>query len=56
MRTDNRFSKEKKQRPILHNDLALPLIKHFQKDAEFTVEEICKWIEEYKNQIQEDRQ
>ena len=34
------------------NGLALPLIKHFQKDAEFTVEEICKWIEEYKNQTQ----
>lgn len=32
--------------------LALPLIKNFQKDAEFTVEEICKWIEEYKNQTQ----
>ena len=39
-------------RKELCDDLALPLIKHFQKDAEFTVEEICKWIEEYKNQIQ----
>ena len=42
----------KQVRKEVCDGLALPLIKHFQKDAEFTVEEICKWIEEYKNQIQ----
>ena len=42
----------KQVRKEVCDGLALSLIKHFQKDAEFTVEEICKWIEEYKNQIQ----
>lgn len=42
----------KQVRKEVCDGLALPLIKHFQKDAEFTVEEICKWIEEYKNQLQ----
>lgn len=42
----------KQVRKEVCDDLALPLIKHFQKDAEFTVEEICKWIQEYKDQIQ----
>ena len=42
----------KQVRKEVCDGLVLPLIKHFQKDAEFTVEEICKWIEEYKDQIQ----
>ena len=46
----------KQVRKELCDGLALPLIKHFQKDAEFTVEEICKWIEEYKDQIKQGKQ
>lgn len=46
----------KQVRKELCDGLALPLIKHFQKDAEFTVEEICKWIEEYKDQIEQGKQ
>lgn len=42
----------KQVRKEVCDGLTLPLIKHFQKDAEFAVEEICKWIEEYKNQLQ----
>lgn len=43
----------KQVRKEVCDGLALPLIQHFSKDAEFTVEEICKWIQEYKDQIQE---
>ena len=32
--------------------LAISLIKHFSKDAEFTVEEICDWLQKVKDQIQ----
>ena len=42
----------KQVRKEVCDGLVLLLVKHFQKDAEFTVEEICKWIEEYKNQLQ----
>ena len=46
----------KQVRKEVCDGLALPLIKHFQKDAEFTVEEICKWTEEYKDQIEQGKQ
>ena len=33
------------------DDLAVSLMIHISKDAEFTVEEICNWLQKVKDQI-----
>jgi hypothetical protein len=33
------------------DDLAVSLMMHISKDAEFTVEEICNWLQKVKDQI-----
>lgn len=43
---------DKEVRKQVCDGLAISLIKHFSKEAEFTVEEICNWLQEVKNQIE----
>lgn len=38
------------------DDLAVSLISSFSKDAEFTVEEICNWLQKVKDQIQGEKE
>ena len=43
---------DKQVRKQVCDGLAISLIKFFSKEAEFTVEEICNWLQEVKNQIE----
>jgi len=42
----------KQVRKEVLDGLAISLITHFSKDAEFTTEEICDWLQTIKDQIQ----
>ena len=43
---------DKQVRKETIDDLAVGMMMHLSKDAEFTVEEICNWLQKVKDQIE----